>query len=332
MPAREPLLYPGRLIESPTLLGDARLLELGVADARLGAWSVLPHGEEDHPSGLRLPSPPGARGDPMSGSSRAIPSALGARGDPMSGSSRAIPSALGARGDPMSGSSRAVALDVVLEELGLPLTGDRYPVLAVGSNAAPGQLSHKLLRRGLSDAVPMVPVRVRGVAVALSGHISAAGYVSASPVLAPKAETPLVATWLDAAQLAAVDETEVHYERAFLPGDAFPMKLPSGRRLGGAYLYCHARGVLSAPGGSGPRQPAGDQSAVLAGLLADSPRLKELLGPSPADWVRRVRQNRSLAARGTDLFEAEGWLLPERGFAPYVVGPGEEVRYRNLVS
>jgi hypothetical protein len=274
VPARDPLLYPGRWVDAPTLLSDEQLLGLGVADDRLGAWPVL-HGGAGH-----------------------------------------VP----------------VALDALLDRLGLPRTGDRHPVLAVGSNASPAQLSHKLLRRGLSDTVPMVPVRVRGLAVALSGHISAAGYVSASPVLAPGAETPLVLTWLDGPQLAAVDATEVHYERAFLPGDAFPVVLPSGRRLGGAYLYCHARGVLRAPGGDGPRLPAGDQSAVLAGLLADSPRLRELLGPGPDDWVRRIRADTSLRARGTELFEAEGWLLEEPGFARYVVAPGGEVRYRDVSS
>jgi len=216
--------------------------------------------------------------------------------------------------------------------MGLARVDDRYPVLSVGSNAAPGQLCHKLTRRGLSDTVPMVPVRVRGVAVALSAHISPAGYVSASPVLAPDAETPLVVTWLDREQLAAVDETEAGYRRVFLPGDVFPVRLPSGRRLGGAYLYCHARGVLRAPGGTGPRTPEGDQSAVLAGLLADSPRLRDLLGPAPADWVRRIRDDASLRARGTELFESEGWLLQEPGFARYTVESGEEIRYRDLDS
>jgi hypothetical protein len=290
VPLREPLLYPGRLVEGPTLLSDGQLFELGVADDRLGAWPVQPHGDRPLP----------------------------------------VPCAQGARGDPRSGS--AVALDALLDGLGLPRADDRYPVLSVGSNAAPGQLCHKLASRGLSDTVPMVPVRVRGIAVALSAHISAAGYVSASPVLAPDAETPLVVTWLDREQLAAVDETEASYRRAFLPGEEFPMELPSGRRLGGAYLYCHARGVLGEPGGTGPRTPDGDQSAVLAGLLADSPRLRELLGPAPADWVRRIRDDASLRARGTELFEAEGWLLEEPGFAPYTVGPGDEITYRDLDS
>lgn len=270
IPLHDPLLYPGRLVEGPTLLSDAQLLELGVADDRLGSWPVLPHAEW--------------------------------------------------------------ALDALLDDMGLPRAGDRYPVLSVGSNAAPGQLCHKLASRGLSDTVPMVPVRVRGVAVALSAHISAAGYVSASPVLAPEAETPLVATWLDREQLAAVDETEASYRRAFLPGETFPVELPSGRRLGGAYLYCHTRGVLASPGGTTPRTPDVDQSAVLAGLLADSPRLRDLLGPAPADWVRRIRDDAALRFRGTELFEAEGWLLKEPGFARYTVEPGEEIPYRDLAS
>lgn len=272
VPVHEPLLYPGRLVERPTLLSDAQLLDLEAVDDDLGSWPVLPH-ENDH---------------------------------------------------------APVALDTLLDGLGVPPAGDRYPVLAVGSNAAPGQLSHKLTQRGLSDTVPMVPVRVHGLAVALSAHISAAGYVAASPVVAPGAQTPLVVTWLDDAQLAAVDESEVHYRRALLPADAFPVELPSGRRLRGAYLYTHARGVLRAPGGTGHRVPDADQSAVLAALLADSPRLRDLLGPTPADWVRRIRDDAALRARGTEIFEAEGWLLPEEGFAAHVCAPGDEIPYRDL--
>jgi hypothetical protein len=274
VPVREPLLYPGRLVDRPTLLGDARLLELGVRDGRLGTWPVLPH-EEGH-----------------------------------------VP----------------VPLDALLDELGLPRTGDRHPVLAVGSNAAPGQLSHKLTGRGLPDTVPLVPVTVQGLSVALSAHISAPGYVAASPVVDPGARTPLVVTWLDAAQLAAVDATEPNYRRAFLPGEDFPVELPSGCRLGGVYVYHSMRGVLATPGGHRPRPGGGEQSAVLAGLLADSPRLRALLGPDPHTWVRRAGADAALRARGTELFAAEGWLLPEEGFAPYASAPGEAIAYRDLAS
>jgi hypothetical protein len=311
VPVREPLLYPGRLVEGPTLLSDARLLELGVAGDRLGAWPVLPH------EGRHVPCAPGARGDPSSGRSRTVPCAPGARGDPSSGRSRAVP----------------VLLDALLDGLGLPRTGDRHPVLAVGSNAAPGQLSHKLTRRGVSDTVPLVPATVRGVSVALSAHVSAPGYVAATPVVDPGAESPLVLTLLDDAQLAAVDATEPNYRRTFLPGDDFLITLPSGRRLGGAYVYHSTRGVLAAPGGAGraggPR-PAGAQPEVLAALLADSPRLHALLGPSPQDWVRRAAADEALRAHAAELFVAEGWLLPDDGFARYAAAPDTAIRYRDL--
>ena len=276
VPAREPLLYPGRLVEGPMLLCEAHLLELGVVDDRLGAWPVLPH------EGRHVPVP--------------------------------------------------CPLDARLDELGLPRTGDRHPVLAVGSNAAPGQLRHKLTRRGLSDTVPMVPVTVRGLSVALSAHISAPGYVAATPVVDPGAESPLILTWPAADQLAAVDATEPNYRRAFLPGDVFPVTLPSGRRLGGAYVYHSTRGVLAAPGGAGGLRPAGAQPEVLAALLADSPRLHALLGPSPRDWVRRAAADEALRAHAAELFAAEGWLRPEEGFAPYVSAPGTAIPYRDLSS
>ncbi|MEU4209031.1 hypothetical protein AB0F13_03325 [Streptomyces sp. NPDC026206] len=209
------------------------------------------------------------------------------------------------------------ALDHVLASLGCPLTGRRHPVLAVGSNASPAQLAHKLTRQGLPATVPMVPVRVRGIGVGCSGHIGRFGYVAAAPYADPAAERPLVASWLDAGQLAAVDATELNYWRVLLPGDAFAMVLPSGRRLGGAYLYVSKWGVLTDPGSGLPRPGGGDQSALLAALLLASPRLRALLGPGPGNWVERAAADARVRAAGAQVFVDEGWVRSPEGLPAY---------------
>ncbi|MGW7350461.1 hypothetical protein [Streptomyces sp. NPDC054784] len=237
----------------------------------------------------------------------------------------------------LPGASRRTTVDGLLARRGLDPVAARSPVLAVGSNAAPGQVRHKLARLGRSRALPMVPVRVRGLAVGLSAHVSPAGYVAAAPYAAPGATSALVLTWLDAAQLAAVDRTELpNYARAFLPGDGdaddpgetgetgdapFAVTLPGGRRLPGAYVYHSARGVLARPAPDGTPLPCGPQPAVLAGLLAGSARLRELFGPTPESWVTRAAADPALRALGTAAFVTEGLLRREEGFAPYAAGP-----------
>lgn len=85
---------------------------------------------------------------------------------------------------------------------------DRVPVLAVGSNASPAQLRHKMAEYGITSPIPMVRTRVTGIDIGVSAHVSLLGYVSASPVDAPSAVRELFVTWLDAEQLAVIDASE----------------------------------------------------------------------------------------------------------------------------
>ncbi|WP_432094822.1 hypothetical protein [Streptomyces sp. bgisy100] len=210
-------------------------------------------------------------------------------------------------------------LDEVLAALGRPGVGRRHPVIAVGSNASPAQLAHKLTGRGVSAVVPMVPVRVAGVAVGCSGHISRSGCVARAPYPAGPADAAAVSvlSWLDTEQLAAVDDSEaVNYRRVTLPGDRFTITLPSGERPAAAGLYVSRHGVLAGPDG-GPRPVTQDQAALLTALLAASPRLRALLGPDALSWVRRAGADPELRRRAPRLFAEEGLLLPPADFGPY---------------
>ncbi|MEU8822837.1 hypothetical protein [Streptomyces sp. NPDC048636] len=218
-----------------------------------------------------------------------------------------------------------VPLDAALARLGVPTAGARTPVIAVGSNASPAQLHHKLSRPGTPYAVPMVPVDITGIAVGCSAHIARYGYVPSAPYTAASARTPLVVSWLDTEQLAAVDDTEYpNYRRVLLPGTDFPMVLPSGERLGGGYLYAGRRGVLRNPDATAPLPGGGDQGALLTGLLAASARLRTLLGPDPRSWVGRAGADPAVREAAARAFRDEGWALPRgAAFGRYAEDAGD---------
>lgn len=229
----------------------------------------------------------------------------------------AVPGPLG-RWKVATAGGRPCGLDDALRAMGQPVTGARHPVIAIGSNASPGQIHHKLSRLGIPAVVPIVPARVRGIGAGVSGHISPAGYVAASPYLDSGLESRLWVTWLDTEQLRAVDDTELpDYGRALLPGDEFPVVLPSGETLDCAYIYFNVLGVLADPGTGTPQRNDGDQRALLTRLLGGSARLRDLLGTTAESWVARAGADPVVRKAGTELFREEGWLLPEKDFGGY---------------
>jgi hypothetical protein len=198
---------------------------------------------------------------------------------------------------------------------------DRVPVLAVGSNACPGQLRHKMAEFGITSSIPMVKARVTGIEVGVSAHVSRMGYVSASPFNAPGCVRELFVTWLDAEQLAVVDASEGvplphgNYGRAWLPAPEVRVELPDGTSLPGAFAYVNRRGVLH-NGDPTPRTHPG-QRALLAELLSSSARLRELFGVTPEEFCARARADARLCARGTRLL-AEEKLVTASGLERYV--------------
>ncbi|MEU3949364.1 hypothetical protein [Streptomyces sp. NPDC029526] len=207
-----------------------------------------------------------------------------------------------------------------LENLAHP---DREPVLAVGSNACPGQLRHKMAESGIVTPVPMVRARVTGVDVGVSAHVSRAGYVSASPVASPGTVRELFVLWLDPGQLAAVDASEGahrrdgNFARALLPAPAVRVDLADGTSLPWAYAYVNRHGVLH-DGTGVPRVHPG-QRELLTELLVGSPALRELFGATAEEFCARARADRRLRARGTRLF-AEEKRVTHSGLERYLAG------------
>ena len=192
---------------------------------------------------------------------------------------------------------------------------DRTPVLAIGSNACPAQLRHKMAESGIDSPVPMVKVRVTGVDIGVSAHVSRVGYVSASPVNSPGVVRELFVTWFDARQLAVVDASEGAYDRAWLTGPEFRFASESGESLRGAYVYVNRYGVLR-DGTGVPRRHPGER-ALLTELLAASPELRKLFGRTPEEFCARASADRELCERGTRLFREEG-LVTVSGLERFV--------------
>ncbi|MEV6481925.1 hypothetical protein [Streptomyces sp. NPDC051576] len=181
---------------------------------------------------------------------------------------------------------------------------DRTPVLAIGSNACPGQLRHKMAEFGITSPVPMVKARVTGVGIGVSAHVSRMGYVSASPINSPGVVRELFVTWFDARQLAVVDASEVAFDRVWLPGSEFRFEPESGELPRGVYAYVNRHGVLH-DGTGVPRRHPGER-ALLTELLGGSAELRKLFGRTPEKFCRRARADRELCERGTRLFLEEG--------------------------
>ncbi|MBQ0853650.1 hypothetical protein J8N05_36420 [Streptomyces sp. BH-SS-21] len=215
----------------------------------------------------------------------------------------------------------------------LPLTRrtfpGRVPVLAIGSNASPAQLRHKMRQYELSSPIPLVKARVTGLEIGVSAHVSALGYVSASPFRAPGHTRELFITWLDPAQLAAIDASEGvtrpsgAYDRVPLPPTGFRVEPESadsgepGEPLDGVHLYVNRHGVLQDGTGT-PREHPGEHR-LLTELLAESPGLRKLFGSTPEEFVSRARGDLRLCAEGTRLFAREGRTTAS-GLEKYVRG------------
>lgn len=198
---------------------------------------------------------------------------------------------------------------------------DRVPVLAVGSNACPGQLRRKMDAFGITSPIPMVKVRITGIEVGVSAHVSRLGYVSASPFDAPGRVRELFITWLDAEQLEVIDASEGvpvphgNYDRVWLPASDMRIELADGGTLPGTFVYVNRHGVLH--DGTGAPRPHPGQRPLLGELLLGSARLRKLFGDTPEEFCARARADTRLCERGTRLF-AEERMVTASGLEKYV--------------
>ncbi|HEX3324171.1 MAG TPA: hypothetical protein VHR65_03395 [Solirubrobacterales bacterium] len=94
--------------------------------------------------------------------------------------------------------------------------GDRVPVLAYGSNAAPQALAHKLALS--DDPVLVVPAWLRDFDVVYSAHISPYGAVPATLQRSPGTAARVHVAHMTNEQVVLVSATEPNYEAVTLAG------------------------------------------------------------------------------------------------------------------
>jgi hypothetical protein len=219
----------------------------------------------------------------------------------------------------------SLELDALLEKHGRPATARRFPVLSVGSNGAPAQLRRKFDQQGVEPIVPMVLARVYGIVQGESAHVSRAGYIPATGLLAPEEHADLFVGWLDADELKAVDVTEPNYYRVLLPGDRFRIVLPSGERLSACSAYISRWGCL-ADSDDRPRELV-SQRQLLTTLLAESRALREMFGDTPEDFVKQAAADASKREQARRIFHEEGWVRSQPEFERLRDGPSVEQTY-----
>jgi hypothetical protein len=191
---------------------------------------------------------------------------------------------------------RARDLDAALLELGRPGMADRRAVLAVGSNASPGQLLFKYAGLSREPVVPMFAVTAGGLAVGHSAHVSRAGYVPFVPLARPGHRLAALVLWLDAEQLVVLDRTEPNYRRVMLAG--------------GIEVYRGRWGALR-PGPGSAVLAATSQQDVLAALLGLPWFAALARATDPRSASRRLAADPGLRDRVRRALAEHGWAGPD---------------------
>jgi hypothetical protein len=120
------------------------------------------------------------------------------------------------------------------------ISGGRHPVLAIGSNASPGQLSRKFSGTLFTDptepdgSIPVTRAVVDGVDVVYGAHLAWYGSLPATLLDTPDASAHVFITWLTPLQRERMHESEGL-------GHAYQLRLIDGVR-------CHGEDVGPTPG------------------------------------------------------------------------------------
>jgi hypothetical protein len=178
-----------------------------------------------------------------------------------------------------------------------PATRDgRTPVLAIGSNQSPQQLTRKF---GDSGEIPVQRARLADFDIFYSAHITAYGAVPAMLQRASGTVVTLSVTWLDDRQLEIMHATELSaakYDFAVIEG--VDLALDCGAGLDSVHLYIGVNGHLMHEG----------DSVALAAVPAHDRRPKTL----PTLEVLEIVRDRFSPADSPEEFVLK--LVDDSGF------------------
>jgi hypothetical protein len=134
----------------------------------------------------------------------------------------------------------------------MPATPDQFsgrvPVIAHGSNRAPDQLRRKY---GSTAEIPVSRAWLHDYDVVFSAHVSRYGSIAANLHHSPGTRVEVFVTWLDAAQLARMHETELGgevYVYGRMTGIVLELAHGPAETISEAFVYISRRGCLTAEG------------------------------------------------------------------------------------
>jgi hypothetical protein len=195
-------------------------------------------------------------------------------------------------------------LGAVLSAAGTPPMARRSPVVAVGSNAAPGQLAYKYRGHSHHNVIPMTHVMTSKLAAAHSAHVSRAGYIPFIPILTEGTRrTRLDVLWLDDEQLRRMDDTEPNYTRVTVESPTVGAQLDSGMSLESFDLYRGRWGALCSEPGASPMM-ATSQAGVYS-FLSTHQWFRSIVPELCTD--HRVQQRPSLVTRRDGIRFGTSW-------------------------
>ncbi len=151
----------------------------------------------------------------------------------------------------------------------------RTPVLAIGSNQSPQQLTRKF---GDSGEIPVQRARLADFDIYYSAHITRYGAVPAMLQHAPGTVVTLSVTWLDDRQLDIMHGTELSaakYEFAVI--EKIDLALDCGAGLESVYLYVGVNGHLMHDG----------DAVALAAVPAEGRRPRALTTAGILEIIRK---------------------------------------------
>ncbi|MFP6870402.1 MAG: hypothetical protein VCE91_13865 [Nitrospinota bacterium] len=201
-------------------------------------------------------------------------------------------------------------LDGFLLKRGLDLSellSGRTAVAACGSNASPEQLKRKCLNYGLSGEIPVIQAVLRDFDAVYSANFTSYGSLPATLAPSEGVRVNLFVTFLDEAQLGAMNVSEaegVNYD--LVPLDARLLTLEAGRASGGVRAHrsrhegmrigggCVALSEIAAEGRKFPEMTQAQVQECVRDLLDKKKPLDDFIRENIRDPDIRKDRNRRL--------------------------------------
>ncbi|NKB66666.1 MAG: hypothetical protein GKR89_06360 [Candidatus Latescibacteria bacterium] len=144
-----------------------------------------------------------------------------------------------------------LSLSDQLAQLGTLPLAQRFPVLAIGSNAYPRQLYDKFHGAGIEDSLPSFGARLHACQIAYCPYVAGKGYVPATPRYQANWQAIVWLQLLTPEQLALIRASESDYHLVQLDPACSLIVEDSGETIPDSYLFWHPE-ILAWPNAPTP--------------------------------------------------------------------------------